>query len=45
MGKKEKGLRIRNNMPDFLIFTDQLGKPGIEMQVAEKTVWLIQKFK
>jgi hypothetical protein len=42
--KKEKNkLQIRNSTSDFLIFTRQAGEDGIEVRVAEETVWLTQK--
>jgi len=42
--KKEKNkLQIRNSTADFLIFTRQAGEDGIEVRVAEETVWLTQK--
>lgn len=40
---KEKPLRIRNSTAEFLIFTRQAGDEGIEVRVAEETVWLTQK--
>jgi len=40
---KDKPLRIRNSTAEFLIFTRQAGEEGIEVQVAEETVWLTQK--
>ena len=40
---KEKNLRIRNSTAEFLIFTRQAGEDGIEVRVAEETVWLTQK--
>ena len=39
----EKRLRIRNSTAEFLIFTRQGGDGGIEVRVAEETVWLTQK--
>ena len=39
----EKKLRIRNSTAEFLIFTRQAGEEGIEVRVAEETVWLSQK--
>jgi hypothetical protein len=41
--KKEDKLRIRNSTAEFLIFTKQAGEDGIEVRVAEGTVWLTQK--
>jgi hypothetical protein len=43
MKKKEKKLQIRNSTAEFLIFTRQAGEDGIEVRVAEETVWLTQK--
>jgi len=40
---KDKPLRIRNSTAEFLIFTRQAGDEGIEVRVAEGTVWLTQK--
>ena len=40
---KEKKLQIRNSTAEFLIFTRQAGDAGIEVRVAEETVWLTQK--
>jgi hypothetical protein len=40
---KEKKLQIRNSTAEFLIFTRQAGEAGIEVRVAEETVWLTQK--
>ncbi len=40
---KGKSLRIRNSTAEFLIFTRQAGDEGIEVRVAEETVWLTQK--
>ena len=39
----EKRLRIRNSTAEFLIFTRQSGDDGIEVRVADETVWLTQK--
>jgi len=39
----EKRLRIRNSTAEFLIFTRQSGEDGIEVRVADETVWLTQK--
>lgn len=41
--KKENKLQIRNSTAEFLIFTKQAGEDGIEVRVAEGTVWLTQK--
>jgi len=41
--KTEKRLQIRNSTAEFLIFTRQAGEEGIEVRVAEETVWLTQK--
>jgi len=41
--KPEKNLQIRNSTAEFLIFTRQAGEDGIEVRVAEETVWLTQK--
>jgi hypothetical protein len=40
--KKENKLQIRNSTAEFLIFTRQAGEDGIEVRVAEETVWLTQ---
>ena len=40
---KGKPLRIRNSTAEFLSFTRQAGDEGIEVRVAEETVWLTQK--
>lgn len=39
----DKKLRIRNSTAEFLILTRQAGEDGIEVRVAEETVWLSQK--
>lgn len=39
----EKPLRIRNSTAEFLIFSNQAGDDGIEVRVADETVWLTQK--
>jgi hypothetical protein len=36
-------IQIRNSTTDFLIFTGQAGEGGIEVRVADETVWLSQK--
>jgi hypothetical protein len=41
--KPGKKLQIRNSTAEFLIFTRQAGEAGIEVRVAEETVWLTQK--
>ncbi len=40
---EDKTQRIRNSTAEFLIFTGQSGVDGIEVRVAEGTVWLTQK--
>jgi len=40
---REKKLQIRNSTAEFLVFTRQAGEDGIEVRVAEETVWLTQK--
>ena len=40
---KPKKVQIRNSTAEFLIFTRQAGDAGIEVRVAEETVWLTQK--
>ena len=40
---QEKKLQIRNSTAEFLVFTRQAGDDGIEVRVAEETVWLTQK--
>ena len=40
---KDKKLQIRNSTAEFLIFTRQAGEDGIEVRVADETVWLTQK--
>lgn len=40
---QEKKLQIRNSTAEFLIFTRQAGEAGIEVRVADETVWLTQK--
>lgn len=39
----EKKLKIRNSTAEFLIFSNQAGEDGIEVRVADETVWLTQK--
>jgi hypothetical protein len=41
--KKENKLRIRNSTAEFLVFTKQAGENGIEVCIADDTVWLTQK--
>jgi len=41
--KKETKPQIRNSTAEFLIFTRQAGEDGIEVRVADETVWLTQK--
>ena len=41
--KKENKLQIRNSTAEFLIFTQQADEDGIEVRVADETVWLTQK--
>jgi hypothetical protein len=41
--KKENKFQIRNSTAEFLIFTRQAGEDGIEVRVADETVWLTQK--
>jgi hypothetical protein len=43
MKKEINKLQIRNSTAEFLIFTRQAGEDGIEVRVAEETVWLTQK--
>lgn len=38
-----KKLQIRNSTAEFLIFTSQAGKNGIEVRFENKTIWLSQK--
>ena len=40
---KQKTFQIRNSTAEFLIFTRQAGEDGIEVRVADETVWLTQK--
>ena len=40
---QSRKLQIRNSTAEFLIFTRQAGEDGIEVRVAEETVWLTQK--
>jgi len=43
MKKGNKKLIIRNSTVEFLIFTSQAGKDGIEVRVEDENVWLTQK--
>ena len=36
-------MQIRNSTAEFLVFTSQAGEKGIEVRVADETVWLTQK--
>src|SRR5690606_2071184 len=38
-----KKLQIRNSTAEFLIFTSQSGKDGIEVRFENETIWLSQK--
>lgn len=38
-----KKMQIRNSTAEFLVFTSQAGEQGIEVRVADETVWLTQK--
>lgn len=38
-----KKLKIRNSTAEFLIFTSQSGKDGIEVRFENETIWLSQK--
>lgn len=39
----DKKMQIRNSTAEFLVFTSQAGEKGIEVRVADETVWLTQK--
>ncbi len=39
----DKKLQIRNSTAEFLIFTSQAGKNGIEVRFQNETIWLSQK--
>jgi hypothetical protein len=39
----DKKLQIRNSTAEFLIFSNQAGEDGIEVRVADETVWRSQK--
>ncbi len=43
MANSNKKLVIRNSTAEFLIFTSQAGKDGIEVRVEDENVWLTQK--
>ena len=40
---QDKKIQIRNSTEEFLVFTSQAGEQGIEVRVADETVWLTQK--
>jgi hypothetical protein len=40
---KTSKVQIRNSTAEFLIFTTRAGENGIEVRIAEETVWLTQK--
>jgi hypothetical protein len=40
---QDKKIQIRNSTAEFLVFTSQAGEQGIEVRVADETVWLTQK--
>lgn len=40
----DRHAKIRNSTAEFLIFTHQAGENGIEVRVADETVWLTQKW-
>lgn len=40
---QDKKIQIRNSTAEFLVFTSQAGEKGIEVRVADETVWLTQK--
>ena len=40
---KNKKLQIRNSTAEFLIFSNQTGKDGIEVRFENETIWLSQK--
>ena len=39
----DKTMQIRNSTAEFLVFTSLAGEQGIEVRVADETVWLTQK--
>ena len=43
MKKGEKQIQIRNNINDFLVFTQENGGDGVNVLVADENVWLTQK--
>jgi hypothetical protein len=40
---EERRILIRNSTAEFLVFTRQAGEDGLEVRVADETVWLTQK--
>lgn len=40
---QSKNLTIRNSTAEFLIFTNQVGKGGIEVRYEDESIWLTQK--
>lgn len=40
---EERRIQIRNSTAEFLVFTRQADEDGIEVRVADDTVWLTQK--
>jgi len=36
-------MQIKNNTSEFLIFTNKVGKDGIEVRIQDETIWLTQK--
>jgi len=43
MAGKQKQLMVRNSTAEFLVFTKQAGKDGIEVRVEKENLWLSQK--
>ena len=43
MDSNEKKLKIRNAANDFLIFSKENGGDGVDVLIADETVWLTQK--
>ncbi len=41
--KKSQDLIIRNSTVEFLVFTNQQGKDGIQVRYEDETIWLSQK--
>jgi hypothetical protein len=41
--RNDKKIKIRNSTAEFLVFTSQAGEQGIEVRVADESVWLTQK--